>query len=178
MRIYIPCVCVKPFGQVPVMEIDGDITLFESRAMTQFLAHNFMDQGTQFIFPHDKKKMAEMAPWIEVESTKFSPIAAKLGFECLFKSMYGLGSEIDEAVVSQLEEELCKLLDVYEVRLSKCKYLSGDDFGLADLHHMPEFENIMKIGSKKIVEARPNVSKWVATILARPSWAKVLAMQN
>lgn len=164
---------MQPFGQVPAME-DGEITLFESRAISQFVAHTFMAQGTQFIFPQDKKKMSGIAPWMEVESTKFDPIASKLVYECMYKPMFGRGTP-DEAVVAQLEEDLCKVLDVYEARLGECAYLSGDDFGLPDLHHLPTINCIMKIDSKKIIEARPNVSKWAATILARPSWTKVLA---
>lgn len=151
--------------------------MFESRAITQYICHNYMDNGTQFIFPKDKKKMAGIASWIEVESTKFDPKASKLVFELIFKPMFGIGPT-DMGVVGELEDELCKVLDVYETRLGKCNYLSGDDFGLADLHHLPTLSLIMDSDSKKIVEARPNVSKWAANILARPSWAKVLALKN
>lgn len=167
---------MQPFGQVPAME-DDDVTMFESRAITQYLSHNYMDKGTQFIFPKDKKKMAAIGSWIEVESTKFDPIASKLVFELIFKPMFGMGPT-DMGVVGQLEGELCKVLDVYETRLGKYDYLSGEEFGLADLHHLPTLTLIMGSESKKIVEARPNVSKWAGNILGRPAWAKVLALKN
>nr|GMD66771.1 glutathione S-transferase [Ipomoea batatas] len=160
---------LNPFGQVPAFE-DGDLKLFESRAITQYIAHTYVDKGTQLIVP-DHKKMAIMSVWMEVEAQKFDPAASKLSFEIVIKPV--LGMTTDDAVVAQYEERLGKVLDVYEARLAQSKYLGGDCFSLVDLHHIPLINNLVATKVKALFDARPKVSAWIANILGRPAWSKV-----
>ncbi|XP_019164238.1 PREDICTED: glutathione S-transferase-like [Ipomoea nil] len=160
---------LNPFGEVPTFE-DGDLKLFESRAITQYIAHTYVDKGTQLILP-DHKKMAIMSVWMEVEAQKFHPAASKLSYEIVIKPL--LGMKTDDAVLAQYEEQLGKVLDVYEVRLKESKYLGGDCFTLVDLHHIPIINYLMGTKVKALFDARPKVSAWIADILARPAWAKV-----
>ena len=37
---------MQPFGQIPVLELEDHQYLFESRAITQFLARRYADRGT------------------------------------------------------------------------------------------------------------------------------------
>ncbi|KAL2510561.1 Glutathione S-transferase F8 [Abeliophyllum distichum] len=165
---------LHPFGQVPVLE-DGDLKLFESRAITQYLAHTYADKGTPLIIPHPKK-MAIISVWSEVESLKFDPEASKLAYEFVIKPIIGLTT--DESVVEQHEGKLAEVLDVYEARLAQSKYLGGDSFTLADLHHTPVINYLMGSKIKALFDARPHVSAWSADILARPAWQKVVALMK
>ncbi|XP_006355800.1 glutathione S-transferase-like [Solanum tuberosum] len=167
-----PFISLNPFGQVPAFE-DGDLKLFESRAITQYIAHTYADKGNQLL-PNDPKKMAIMYVWIEVEAQKFEPVGSKLSYEIVIKPM--LGMVTDDAIVAENEEKLSKLLDVYESRLKNSKYLSGDSFTLADLHHAPVLHYLIGTKVKSLFNARPHVSAWVADILARPAWAKSLEL--
>ncbi|PSS06231.1 Glutathione S-transferase [Actinidia chinensis var. chinensis] len=166
--------CLNPFGQVPAFE-DGDLKLFESRAITQYVAHVYTGKGTQLIF-ENPKKMATMAVWMEVEAHQFDPLASKLGWELVYKPMFGMTT--DAAVVKENEAKLTKVLDIYEARLAQSKYMGGDAFTLADLHHLPTVQLLMGTQCKKLFDSRPCVSAWCADILGRPSWAKVLAMKS
>ncbi|XP_030459612.2 glutathione S-transferase-like [Syzygium oleosum] len=163
----------NPFGQVPAFE-DGDLQLFESRAITQYIAHVYADKGTPLVC--EGKPMATVGVWMEVEAHQFDPLASKLQWELVYKPMFG--TAMDAAVVEENEPKLAKVLDVYEARLSQSKYLGCDCFTLADLHHLPTLTNLMGTPLKKLFDARPRVSAWVADIMARPAWAKVLAMRN
>ncbi|CAI9785619.1 unnamed protein product [Fraxinus pennsylvanica] len=165
---------LNPFRQVPVLE-DGDLTLFESRAITQYLAHTYADKGTPLI-TSDPKKMAILSVWTEVEGQRFDPQASKLGYEIVIKPM--LGQTTDEAIVAQLEGKLAEVLDVYEARLAQSKYLGGDSFTLADLHHLPVINYLMGSKIKSLFDERPHVSAWCADILGRPSWKKVVALMK
>nr|TKS02749.1 glutathione S-transferase F6-like [Populus alba] len=82
----------------------------------------------------------------------------------------------DAALVAATEVTLGKVLDVYEARLSQSKYLAGDCFTLADLHHLPNTQALLGTPSKKLFDSRPHVSAWVASITGRPAWGKVLAL--
>ncbi|CAA2990170.1 glutathione S-transferase F9-like, partial [Olea europaea subsp. europaea] len=48
-----------------------------------------------------------------------------------------LGITAGQKLIQESEEKLHKVLDIYEERLSKNKYLAGDFFSLADLGHLP-----------------------------------------
>ncbi|KAL6516010.1 hypothetical protein OROGR_019315 [Orobanche gracilis] len=166
-----PFISLNPFGQVPAFE-DGDLKLFESRAITKYISFAYADKGIPLILVQDPKKMAIVGNWFEVEAHRFDAAAQKLHYEILVKPYKGLIS--DEAYVEQLQEQLATVLDVYEKRLSETKYLGGENYSLADLHHIPIVNNLMKTKVKALFDQRPNVSAWCADILARAAWQKVL----
>ncbi|XP_030543337.2 glutathione S-transferase-like [Rhodamnia argentea] len=164
---------LNPFGQVPAFE-DGDLKLFESRAITQYIARVCADKGTPLVC--EGKPMATVGVWMEAEAHQFEPLAWKLRRELVYNPKFGMA--VDAAVVEESEAKLAKVLDVYEARLSQSKYLGGDCFTLADLHHLPAIATLMGTPVKKLFDAHPKVSAWAASISARPAWAKVLAMRN
>ncbi|KAL9435713.1 hypothetical protein AB3S75_021892 [Citrus x aurantiifolia] len=162
---------LNPFGQVPVLE-HGDQKLFESRAITQYIAQEFPDKGTELACPG--KPIAPLLVWKEVEALQFDPPSSKLNWELVYKSMFGMTT--DPAAVEENEAKLAKVLDVYEARLSQSKYLACDCFSLVDLHHLPNINLLLGTPVKKLFDARPHVSAWAADITSRPAWAKVLAL--
>ncbi|KAF2614837.1 hypothetical protein F2Q70_00009384 [Brassica cretica] len=164
---------LQPFGKVPAFE-DGDLKLFESRAITQYIAHRYEGQGTNLLQP-DSKNLAHyaiMAMGMQVEAHQFDPLASKLAWEHVFKLIYGLTT--DQAVVAEEEAKLAKVLDVYEARLKEFKYLAGDTFTLTDLHHIPAVQYLLETPTKKLFTERPHVNKWVAEITKRPASQKIL----
>ncbi|XP_030947680.1 glutathione S-transferase PARB-like [Quercus lobata] len=165
----------NPFGQVPAFE-DGDLKLFESRAITRYIACEYADKGTQLIY-QDSKKMAITSVWMEVEGQQYKQIATKLAWELVYKPLL-LGMSADKAIVEENEPKLAKVLDIYESRLAQSKYLGGDCFTLADLHHLPTLHYLFGTQVKKLFDSRPHVSAWIADITARPAWLKALALQS
>ncbi|CAA2992107.1 glutathione S-transferase-like [Olea europaea subsp. europaea] len=169
-----PFLSLNPFGQVPVLE-DGDLKLFESRAITKYIAYKYANKGTPLI-SQDPKEIAMECVWMEVEAQRYENAAAKLTWELCIKP--NIGMTADEAVVEEYEEKLAKVLDVYEDRLAKSKYLAGDCFSLADFHHLPTINYLMGTKIKALFDSRIHVNSWCADILARPAWKKVFAMKN
>ncbi|XP_057965946.1 glutathione S-transferase-like [Malania oleifera] len=169
-----PFLSLNPFGQIPAFE-DGELKLFESRAIIQYIAHKYKYSGTQFVCT-DSKKMAIAGVWVEVEAHQFNPVAAKLTFELALKPLMGMTADL--VVVEENELKLAKVLDVYEARLAQAKYLAGECFSLADLYHLPCIQYLMGTRAKELFASRPNVSAWCTDIMARPAWSKVLALQK
>ena len=144
----------------------------ESRAITKYIAEEYANKGTQLLSPETKKKAVSFV-WMEVEAHQFDPAASKLAWELVYKKMFGMTT--DPAAVEENEAKLAKVLDVYENKLSKTKYLAGECFTLADMHHIPNLQCLLGTSAEKLIECRPHVKAWVADITARPAWAKVLA---
>ncbi|GMP90861.1 hypothetical protein CsSME_00041808 [Camellia sinensis var. sinensis] len=165
---------MNPFGQVPVYE-DGCIKQFESRAIIRCMAHEYGKKGEELIY-WDAKKQAVVANWIDVEDHHFEPPALKLISELLIKPKKGFTP--DEGIVAEAEAKLAKVLDVYEARLEKSKYLASEKYTIVDLLHIPNLQSLTGTPAKKLIESRPRVSSWCSDILARPAWAKVLDMQK
>ncbi|CAG7859718.1 unnamed protein product, partial [Brassica rapa] len=168
-----PFLSRNPFGKVPAFE-DGDLKLFESRAITQYIAHRYESQGTNLL-PADSKNPAHyaiMAIGMEVEAHQFDPVASKLVWEQVIKNFVGLTT--DQAIVAEEEAKLAKVLDVYEARLKEFKYLAGETFTLTDLHHIPVVQYLLGTPTKKLFTERPRVNEWVAEVTKRPASQKIL----
>ncbi|KAJ4873975.1 hypothetical protein Rs2_44261 [Raphanus sativus] len=170
-----PFVSLNPFGQIPALQ-DGDLTLFESRAITEYIADEYSEKGEKLMCPGCNKVKAITKVWLNVEGQQFDPIASKIAFERIFKGMFGMTT--DPAAVQELEGKLVRVLDIYEARLSKSEFLACDCFTLADLHHLPVIHYLMGTDSKTLFESRPKVAEWVKKITARPAWAKVVDLQK
>ncbi|XP_068658769.1 glutathione S-transferase F13-like [Aristolochia californica] len=160
----------NPFGQVPVLE-DGDLTLFESRAITKYIAYKYSGQGTDLVRGGDEKERALVNVWVEVEAHHFNPAVAPLVSELLIKPRVQR-LPTDEVAAEAHAGKLDKVLSVYEERLSKSKYLAGDFFTLADLHHLPYLYCLVRTPKASLVTSRPHVLAWWEDISSRPAWLK------
>ncbi|CAL5419776.1 unnamed protein product [Camellia sinensis] len=164
---------LQPFGVLPVIQ-DGDYTLFESRAIIRYYAEKYKSQGTELLGKTiEERGLVEQ--WLEAEAHNFHPHIYNLTIQILFSSKMGFTA--DEKLIQESEEKLGKVLDIYENRLSKSKYLAGDFFSLADLSHLPFTQYLVgPMGKEYMVKNRKNVSAWWDDISSRPSWKKVLQL--
>ncbi|KAF0893285.1 hypothetical protein E2562_023926 [Oryza meyeriana var. granulata] len=77
------------------------------------------------------------------------------------------------------KKDLEKLLDIYEQRLEEAAYLAGDKFTIADLSHLPNADRLASDPrSRRMFEARKNVSRWWNDISKRESWEYVKSLQR
>ncbi|XP_078158564.1 glutathione S-transferase 3-like [Carex rostrata] len=159
---------LNPFGQIPTIQ-DGDDTLFESRAITRYIATKYKESGTNLI----PSSLAKFETWLQVESSQFYSPTSGIAFEFVVKPMIGMTTDPSNA--EKKAEQLSAVLDVYEAHLAKNKYLAGDEFTLADLNHMPEIFLLLKTPKADLVNSRPHVKAWWENISARPAWKKTAA---
>ncbi|KAJ4867747.1 Glutathione S-transferase F13 [Raphanus sativus] len=161
---------MNPFGQVPVLQ-DDDLTLFESRAITAYIADKHKEKGTDLTRHADAKEAAIVKLWSEVESHHFNPAISAVIHQLIVVPLQG--ESPNAAIVEENLEKLGKVLDVYEERLGKTKYLAGDSYTLADLHHVPYTYYFMKTSHAGLVNDRPNVKAWWEDLCSRPAFLKV-----
>ncbi|KAK0589706.1 hypothetical protein LWI29_017585 [Acer saccharum] len=161
---------LQPFGAVPVIQ-DGDYTLYESRAIIRYYAEKYKDQGTDLLGKTiEERGLVEQ--WVEVEAHNYHPPIYTLTVQILFASKMGFTA--DENLIKESEEKLGKVMDLYEERLSKSKYLAGDFFSLADLSNLPFTQRLVsEMGKEYMIRQRKHVSAWWDDISTRPSWLKV-----
>ena len=161
---------LQPFGKVPVV-IYGDHTLFESRSILRYIAKNNTED---YDLTLDDSPYVDM--WLEVESQNFNPPISKFIYEKVFKKWKNPDAVIDENVLNSALEELGKVLDVYEKRLSESKYIGGDSFSIADISHIPYLHLFVSssLKYKKYLKKYSNVYKWYKRMLMKDSVKEVL----
>ncbi|KAG9043800.1 hypothetical protein FS837_009118 [Tulasnella sp. UAMH 9824] len=148
---------LQPFGQVPVLIDEDGYTLFESRAISRYIASKYADQGIKLLpDPSDAKAVALFEQAASIEQTSFDPYAYGIAVEKVFNPMKGIPT--DEKRLKSLIDTLSLKLDGYERILSKQKYLAGDqELTIVDLWHLPYAEMSEKFASQ-VYEAHPKVN--------------------
>uniref|UniRef100_A0A6M2EA12 glutathione transferase n=1 Tax=Populus davidiana TaxID=266767 RepID=A0A6M2EA12_9ROSI len=161
----------QPFGQVPAVE-DGDFKLFESRAIIRYYAAKYEDRGPNLL-GNTLEEKALVDQWLEIEAHNFNDLVFNIVFQVLI--LPRIGQQGDSELVKTYEEKLEKVLDVYEQRLSKSKYLAGDSFTLADLSHLPATRYLVnEAGLGHLVKDRKKLNAWWEDISSRPAWKKLM----
>ncbi|OAE20800.1 hypothetical protein AXG93_1748s1040 [Marchantia polymorpha subsp. ruderalis] len=163
----------QPFGQIPFI-VDGDLTLYETRAIARYIEHKFGDQGTP-LYGQTPEDHALTEQWLEVESHHYMGPVHDVVYNVCFAHLWG--KKCDDVVVAAGMAKLEAVLDVYEDRLSATEYLAGSFFGLADMSHIPFTYFMIHLAHKgHIFFCRPHVNAWVAKIHSRSSTLKWLNM--
>lgn len=114
-----------PFGKLPVLQ-DGDLKLFESRAISRYIAAQYDKKGT--LYPADPRTRALIEQWISVEQSYFRA-AEEVAVELIFSKIFGFEGNAEKA--REATERLKTTLEVLDRHLSTSTYFVGDTFTLA-----------------------------------------------
>ena len=155
----------QPFGQIPAL-VDGDLTLYESRAIAR---HVDATRGGK-LTPGDAKQRAIMEQWLSLEQGTVTPEISGIVAQRVFAPMFG--GKTDEAAVARHAEKAKQGLDVMDAHLAKNEYLAGAQFSLADAFFMPYFALALHTPEATLLTGRPNIDAWWKRVSARPSWTK------
>ena len=155
---------INPNVQIPALQ-DGDLKLWESNAIMQYLA-----EGSS-LYPDDPKVRADIARWQFWTSFNFGPTTAALIFERAFKAKMGMG-EPDPALIAAESAKLdtfCTLLDTH---LADRDYLVGDGLTIADFAVCAEmsFNDLGQLD----MSGYPNLMAWAARLDALPAWQETV----
>jgi glutathione S-transferase len=119
---------VNPLGKIPTL-VDGDLTLYESNAILQYLAEAHGDFG---LWSHNPKVRALISRWLFWECGHWQPVlttilAASVGHRLLPDVVPRPALDVDWNAA-----ELRPLLAVLNRALSETPFLAGDEITLAD----------------------------------------------
>ncbi|KAK3160859.1 hypothetical protein QOZ80_1BG0065980 [Eleusine coracana subsp. coracana] len=163
----------NPFGQVPAFK-DGDLTLFESRAISKYVLRK---GGSELLRESNLSQSAMVDVWIEVEAQIFDTAMSAITFECLTKPTF-MGGTTNYKIVEENVVKLTKALEIYEMRLSHYKYLAGDFISLADLSHTPMLRYLLVTPYASVLDAYSHVKAWITDIMERPNVMKVTKLMK
>ena len=147
----------NPLGKVPVLEEDGGLVLPESVVIMEYLEERFPEPA---LWPADPAERALGRLLVEQFDTR------------LGRAYYAVRRGGDGAE-AEAEAELAARLDGLDALLEERPYLTGRDFGLADIAFLPWIARAStRLGVD--LDAHPAVLAWFDNLASRPSVAAEL----
>ncbi|RWW04961.1 hypothetical protein GW17_00031794 [Ensete ventricosum] len=146
----------------------------KSRAISRYVLRKYKSSGPDLLRDGSLEESAMVDVWLEVEAQQYDKAISAIYIETVIKPVF-FGGVTDEKVVAESVEKLGKVLDVYEARLSKSKYLAGDFLSFADLSHIPYTQHIIASPHASLFESRLHVKAWWESLASRPAYKKVTA---
>ena len=145
----------------------------ESRAIAR---HVLRKHKPELLGSGSLDQAAMVDVWLEVEANQYTAALNPILYQCLVSPMFG--GTTDQKVVEENLEKLKKVLEVYEARLAKHKYLAGDFLSLADLNHVSVTLCLLATPHASLFDPYPHVKAWWDGLMARPSVQKVAALMK
>jgi glutathione S-transferase len=158
---------INPNGKVPAF-VDGDLCLFESRAINAYLAS--LDP-TRRLYPENLKRRAIVDQWSYWQAIHLGPSSQKLTFEKVLKEKFGRGKP-DEAVIAAEAKETTKLLGVLDQGLAAQDWIARD-LSLADFALATTLTRRREAGID--LDPFPKVAAWIERLEARAAWQRAIA---
>ncbi|VAH64248.1 unnamed protein product [Triticum turgidum subsp. durum] len=157
---------------MPVLQ-DGDFYVWESHAICKYTCRK---NKPELLKEGNLKESAMVDVWLEVEAHQYTATLEPIILECLVRPMFGRAT--DQKTVEDNLVKLKKVLEVYEARLTKCKYLAGDFLSLADLNHVSATACLAATPYASLFDAYPHVKAWWSGLMARPSVQMIAALKK
>jgi glutathione S-transferase len=157
---------LNPSGKVPTL-VDGDVVIWESRAINAYLASQKPERNLYPLAPALRSSVDQWSYW---QAIHLGPAMQKIAFERVQKKLFGRGEPDDNAIAGELKT-VADLLPVLDAALSGrdwiCGTLSIADFALASTF-------MLRGPAGLTIATYPYVAAWLARLEARPSWQKAV----
>lgn len=162
----------SPFRKIPAL-VDGDYSLADSSAIIHYIDALRPDPN---LIPTDPRARGLTIWFDEWSDTLLCSCGAKMFFNRIVAPRF-LSREGNEAVADAAErDELPGLLDYLERTIPASGFLVEDRLTLADLAVASPFANFEHL--RLSLERWPRVAAYAEAVLARPSFAHILARER
>lgn len=119
---------INPMARVPTL-VDGDLVLWESNAICQYLCDL---HGDSTLYPRDPKVRADIHRWMFWQVSDWSPATAPIAYERFVKKVF-FQAEPDEERVAAAEKVFHEKATILDNHLATRTFLVGNHFTLADI---------------------------------------------
>jgi glutathione S-transferase len=161
----------SPFGKMPGFQ-DGDFLIADSSAIVTYLEAQYPEPN---LIPADPRARARTIWFDEVADTLIMAAGGAI-FGNRFVRPRVLKQECDHAAADAAERDLLPpLLDYLEKAIPDSGFLVEDRLTLADIAVASPFATLGCIGVKAPADRYPRTAAWLEAILARPSFAAIVA---
>ena len=160
---------LNPMAKVPVI-VDSDgpggkpITIFESGAILLYLA-----EKTGKLLPAETAAKYQAIEWMMVQMTTVGPMFGQLVHFVRFAPS---GNDYSK---SRYLTQAHRVTEAIDQRLAAHPWLSGAEYGIADIATYPWIRNIPALLGADAATKYPNATRWVGVINERPAVKKALA---
>jgi len=162
---------LNPNAMVPAL-VDGDLNLWESNAIMQYLADKV---GDEHLYPKDLALRADIARWQCWELAHFNQAFGTLAFESVAKPNF-LGAPGNPEIIEWATEQLARFSQVLNAHLQDRRYMVGDTITLADysMIHVEFFKEMIPFDwapfphLNAYFEHMRQTRHWLATAPASP----------
>jgi len=163
---------LSPNNKVPaIVDHDaGPLSIFESGAILTYLA----EKHGRFLAA-DGPLRYKALEWLHWHNGGLGPMSQHLVY-FLWKWQNQL-----PAGTQRVADELNRLLDVIDRRLSEAPYLAGDDYTIADIINYPwiaagvtSFAHVLG----DLLKSRPHLERWLRAVGQRPAVRRGMAVPN
>ena len=158
---------INPNGKVPTL-VDGEVVIWESRAINAYLAALKPEHGLN---PADPVRRAAVDQWSYWQAIHLGPAMQAVAFERVQKKIFGRG-EPDEAAIAGQLKTIAELLPILQAAVERQNWVAGD-LSLADFALATTFT--LRKQARLGIEDFPNVTGWIERLEARPSWQQAIA---
>lgn len=158
-----PFLAINPNHKIPAL-VDGDLCLWESGAICQYLAAK---AGRTDLWPTEPAAQADVSRWMFWNHTHWAPPIAVINFERAFKKFFGLG-ECDEAAVAPKLVEYAQAAELLDQHLATREWVAQGHLTLADvqLACTLTYAHLARLP----IADTPHLAAWFARIQALPAW--------
>lgn len=160
---------LNPLAKVPVI-VDSDgpngnpITIFESGAILLYLA-----EKTGKLLPRETAAKYEALQWLMVQMTTVGPMFGQFVHYLRFAPA---GNDYSR---SRYLTQAHRVTESIDERLATRPWLSGDNYGIADVATYPWIRNVPALLGATAAERYKSAMRWVATVGDRPAVQRALA---
>lgn len=158
---------LNPNGKIPVL-VDGDFVLWESMAITNYLAHKY-NSPLKGQNPEEEGLILQWSFWALAEFQ--APV-----IQWLIQEVFVPAEKRNHQVIEHAQKVLPHLLEVLDKSLHGKSYLVSERFSLADLH-VASVVNILP-ALKYDLSTYSNITKWMSAYHDRPAFQKMLALRK
>jgi glutathione S-transferase len=163
---------LNPNMKMPTLK-EGDYVLWESNAITQYLALKRPESG---LLPTDERARLDVTRWQFWDLAHWDPACAVFAFEYVAKRVVLGMNEPDMDAIAKGTESFHRVAKVLDGQLKNRRFVTGDSLTLADFA-LGAAMNFAEAAHYPI-EPYGEIKRWFNTLAALPSWQKTLTQST